>query len=150
MAECPSCGTKVASPAKVFPVLAATEGEDGFTESRVGLYECGRCAFRFPHSFSKIKFEIIESESLRKLRGEIASANSLNQELMAKSSQLKEEIESMRRRMEILELEGRADGLLREVDALRKGRIILEEEISGPNLVGIIGVDEKVPNTSRS
>ena len=133
MAKCPSCDTDVNSPLKTWPVTGDVSADGTFAESKVGIYECSKCLTKFPYTFSKQKLEIVNSTEFQKLKDDLHEANVINNELGNRNTLLDGDNDKLRKLLELSKLQGKANALSSEVSALKRGRSILEDEIS--NLV---------------
>ncbi len=129
MVTCPTCGTRINSPVKTSSVLGDIRKDGSFSESTVGIYECGKCSSKFPHVLGRLKLEIIKSKELQKLHHDLDIAVSLNEKLTADNEKLSTESDDVKRQVELTALEGKVASLNSEVISLRKGMSIAEDEI---------------------
>ncbi|MEE9134970.1 MAG: hypothetical protein V3U25_03860 [Nitrososphaerales archaeon] len=129
MVTCPTCGTRINSPVKTSSVLGDIRKDGSFSESTVGIYECGKCSSKFPHVLGRLKLEIIKSKELQKLHQDLDMAVSLNEKLTADNEKLSTESDDVKRQVELTALEGKVACLNSEVISLRKGMRIAEDEI---------------------
>ncbi|MFQ6010838.1 MAG: hypothetical protein ACE5KG_01555 [Nitrososphaerales archaeon] len=129
MVSCPTCATKVSSPVKTSSVLGDIRKDGTFSESTVGIYECQKCSMKFPHVFGRMKFEIIKSKDLHKLRNDLDKAVSLNTKLTDDNEKLGGENELVKREVELSLLESKAELLSGELVSLKKAMSIATEEI---------------------
>ena len=101
-----------------------------FDANKVGIYECSHCYVKFPFTTSSQKLEIVRHDDFSELRKDYENAKRMNEELLARSSILKQENSRLREKLELLKLESTADALDREVSDLRQGKGLLQEQIS--------------------
>jgi len=129
LVTCPTCGTKISTPVKTSSVLGDIRKDGSFSESTVGIYECGKCSSKFPHVLGRLKLEIIKSKELQKLHQDLDVAVSLNEKLTADNEKLSTDSEDVKRQVELTVLEGKVACLNGEVISLRKAMSIAEDEI---------------------
>jgi len=125
LAECPSCGTEVATALKSWPVSFGKQDEPGAPQLCVGIFECPKCKSKFrshveapaqPAESANIK-ELVErikgiregfSQTLATLRGRIRMLETERAGVLGEMDELKRDAES------------RADALEAEVQQLRE------------------------------
>ena len=136
MPSCPSCGTAIASPSKVFTVIVEPkEGERGLTQRKVGMYSCEKCGTKFPTVVSRQHYLVVPDDQMEKIQTDIKTLKKTNQELerrvqtMDKEyTDLQKSLERSKKDNETRMLEAKLDALEKHVAYLRKEKGELEEK----------------------
>ena len=136
MPACPSCGTAISSPSKVFTVIVEPkEGERGLTQRKVGMYSCEKCGTKFPVIVSRQHYLIVAEEQMNQVKTDIKNLKKGNQDLEKRIEQMDKEYEDLQKRLdrskkdaETRVLETKLEALERHVAYLRKEKGELEEK----------------------
>jgi predicted RNase H-like nuclease (RuvC/YqgF family) len=124
----------------MFAVIVEPEkGERGFTERKVGMYECPQCHTKFPTVVSRQHYLIIGAEQLKQIQEEVKSLHQDNSDLKQKLEEMSREqdnlhtaIENVRKEGEVKRLEAKLEQLAQHVEYLRKEKGELEQKVSKP------------------
>jgi septal ring factor EnvC (AmiA/AmiB activator) len=134
---CPKCGNKVQTPTKVFSVIVEPkESERGFTERKVGMYQCTKCQTKFPTVISKQHYLVVAEEQLKQMQGDLKSFQKNNEELEKELKIVKKDYEQLqnilekdKKESEIKRLEVKLHALEEQVTYLRKEKGKLEQKL---------------------
>ena len=106
------------------------------TERKVGFYECSTCSTRFPHVYGRQKLKIVKTEKWISLKNSLSDAEDTKAQLQERVVELERyrdtlnsELESLKEKIIITKLEGRAETLQCEISILADGKRELEEEV---------------------
>ena len=102
MAECPTCGTEVASPLKTWSMVGRPSKTGERFKLTLGLFECPRC---------ERKFRAVLGKEMITIKGIIKEIKGIEKGLMQTLRSLREKIEK---------LESEKADLLEEIEKLRK------------------------------
>ena len=136
MPTCPSCGSAVTNPAKVFTVIVEPkEGERGLTQRKVGMYTCEKCGTKFPTVVGRQHYLVVAEEQLGQIQTDIKSLKKANQDLEKKINvmdkeyaELEKKLDKTKKDAETSVLEAKLQALERHVSYLRKEKGELEEK----------------------
>lgn len=135
MPSCPSCGTAVAAPAKLFTVIVEPkEGERGLTQRKVGMYNCDKCGTKFPTVVSRQHYLVVAEEQLGQIQTDIKNLKKANQDLEKRIQVMDKEYSELQKRLDRSKkdaengvLEAKLEALEKHVTYLRKEKGQLEE-----------------------
>lgn len=105
MAECPKCGTEVASPFKAWSMVGRPSKAGERFKLTLGLFKCPRCERKFRSVLGK------ERITIKSIKGIIKEIKGIKEELMQTLRSLRGKIEN---------LESEKTDLLVEIEKLRK------------------------------
>jgi predicted RNase H-like nuclease (RuvC/YqgF family) len=133
---CPSCGTAIAAPSKVFTVIVEPkEGERGLTQRKVGMYSCEKCGTKFPTVVSRQHYLVVPDDQMAKIQTDIKSLKKTNQDLEKRVQMMDKEYADLQKSLdrnkkdsETRILEAKLDALEKHVAYLRKEKGELEEK----------------------
>lgn len=136
MPTCPSCGTAIAAPSKVFTVIVEPkEGERGLTQRKVGMYSCEKCGTKFPTVVSRQHYLVVPDDQMAKIQTDIKSLKKTNQDLEKRVQMMDKEYADLQKSLdrnkkdsETRILEAKLDALEKHVAYLRKEKGELEEK----------------------
>ncbi len=136
MPSCPSCGTSVSTPSKVFTVIVEPkEGERGLTQRKVGMYSCEKCGSKFPVIVSRQRYLVVAEEQMNQIKSDIKELKKTKEDLEKKvdamgkeHAELEKRLDSDKRDAETKLLETKVEALEKHVAYLRKEKGELEEK----------------------
>lgn len=136
MPSCPSCGTAIAIPSKVFTVIVEPkEGERGLTQRKVGMYSCEKCGTKFPTVVSRQHYLVVPDDQMEKIQTDIKTLKKTNQDLEKRVQMMDKEYADLQKSLdrnktdnETRVLEAKLNALEKHVAYLRKEKGELEEK----------------------